>query len=277
MALLRWLLPLFLVVACLPARADATAALPHHVKLAGASNFRDLGGYTTTDGRRVKLGRIFRSNNLSRLTAEDWQVLQRLGIGLIVDFRSAEEVAAAAPQQPAEVRLAWLPIAFPGFDIEQLRQRIAAGDMEGMPEIESYAELAFSRAPVYRQWIGLLQENPQVATVFHCSSGKDRTGLGAALLLLALGVPRETVLEDFAASNTFLREDTERILSRIRQNPAMSGGEGKLRALLGVNRAQMERTLAAIESRHGSIDAYLDATLGLDAVGRERLRALYLE
>jgi protein-tyrosine phosphatase len=272
-------LPFSLAHAAADVEQVVVAELLRHIRLDGASNFRDLGGYGAADGRKVKVGRLFRSNNLSRLSVADWQTLERVGVNLVVDFRSDEEVRATPPTQPASIRRVGLPMGLAGMDIEDLRRRMAAGDFDAMPSISSYTQLTLTQSEKYRQWFRLLEENVSGASVFHCSSGKDRTGLGAALFLLALGVPRQTVLEDFEASNVFLRADTERMMTEaLRRNPSLPpGDQKKLRSLLGVDKEWMIKTFDDLTLRHGSIDGYLETALGLDAARRERLKALYLE
>ncbi|WP_186453970.1 tyrosine-protein phosphatase [Denitratisoma sp. DHT3] len=249
---------------------------PRQIVLEGARNFRDLGGYPAGNGYRVAYGRIFRSDNLSHLSVQDWQTLRKLGIGTVVDFRSAEEVQATPPQAPAGIRVKALPIGFAGMNIEDFRKRLMSGDLDRELQIQTYSNIALKQSESYRQWFALLQQAP-VGSVFHCTSGKDRTGLAAVLLLTTLGVPREIALEDFVASNTFLKEGIEVTLRNIRKNPSFKGNEQDIRRLLGVERRQMEQTIADIEARYGSLDRYLEDVLGVGEKERKTLQSLYLE
>lgn len=249
---------------------------PRRIVLDGARNFRDLGGYPAGNGYRVAYGRIFRSGNLSHLSVQDWQTLQKLGIGIVVDFRSAEEVQATPPQTPAGIQVKALPIGFPGMNIEDFRKRLLSGDLDRELQIQTYSNIALKQPESYRQWFALLQQ-AQGGSVFHCTSGKDRTGLAAVLLLTTLGVPREIALEDFVASNIFLKESIETTLRDIRKNPAFKGDEQGIRRLLGVERRQMEQTIADIEIRYGSLDRYLEDVLGVGEKERQKLQSLYLE
>ncbi|HQR04184.1 MAG: tyrosine-protein phosphatase [Proteobacteria bacterium] len=260
-----------------PARAEDGMTLPRQVVLEGARNFRDMGGYATTDGRHVKFGRLYRSDNLSRLSVADWDRLRQLGLVTVVDFRTAEEVAATPPEVPADISLLPLPIGLAGLNIEDFRQRVSEGRLDASMLGVSYSAIAFSAADRYRRWFEFLLAHPDRVSVFHCTSGKDRTGLAAALFLSALGVPRETVLQDFTASNRFLHDGIEATLARVRANPKLAGNEELLRRLLGVERSQMEQTFTDIEQRYGSVDAYLTRALGVGPAQRERLRTIYLE
>lgn len=255
----------------------AAASLPRAVALAGAVNFRDLGGYTTTDGRRVKTGKIYRSDNLSALSADDWQRLRQLGLGLVVDFRSRDEIAATPPGIPADIALLELPMGIAGVDIEDLRKRVASGDFETIELPNSYSNIAFHQTDPLREWFRVLLNDTPSTAVFHCTSGKDRTGLAALLLLSALGVSEKDALDDFEASNQFLAPGIAKTVARVRAQPQFKGSTAKLEALLGVRREQMAQTLADIRERYGSVDRYLEQALGVDAARRQALRQRYLD
>lgn len=250
--------------------------LPRQVVLEGARNFRDLGGYPAGNGYRVAYGRIFRSDNLSRLSVGDWQTLHKLGVRSVVDFRSAEEVQAAPSHPPPDIAVKALPIGLPGLNIEDFRRRVLSGELDQELTIQSYGDIALNHPESYRQWFAFLLQGPGTS-VFHCTSGKDRTGLAAMLLLSALGVPRDVVIDDFDASNRFLERGIEASLQEIRKNPAFKGDERMIRRLLGVERRQMELTIAEIEARHGALDHYLEAVLGVGQQERQKLRSLYLQ
>lgn len=245
--------------------------------LEGARNFRDLGGHVTRDGRRVRAGKIFRSDNLSALSDRDWATLRALDVRLIVDFRSREEIAATPPRHPDSMRRIEMPINVGNLNIEEMRKSILAGELPALEMRGAYIDLALARTDTYRGWMSTLLQTDQGASVFHCSSGKDRTGFAAVLLLGALGVPRETVLADYEASNAYLREGIEQAIQRIRQHPKMRDREDKLRELMGVRMEWMERTLDLIDDRYGSLDNYLEQAIGIDAAKREALRAIFLE
>mgnify|MGYP001765372310 CR=1 FL=1 len=257
------------------AGAKEVAVPAARITVEGAANFRDLGGIATADGRRIRPGMLFRSDNLSNLTGRDWQTLVGTGVGLIVDFRSEQEVAAAPPTQPDKIERLALPIGLANVDFAVMYKQIMDGQLDAIEIPDSYGRIALDASDQYRRWFARLVDGGGQPSVFHCSSGKDRTGFAAAMLMSALGVPWETVLREFVASNHYLHDRIERTVARIRQRGPVD--EQKLRALLGVRQLQMENTLRVIEARHGSLERYLEAELGLDAAARERLRQLYLE
>ncbi|MCB1631751.1 MAG: tyrosine-protein phosphatase [Pseudomonadales bacterium] len=249
------------------------------VAFAGAPNFRDLGGYLTRDGRRLRTGMLYRSGSLAHLTDADLERLATLKLHTVYDFRTPAEVGPAPDRLPPDsgIERVALPIGDPGVDVEALRKRIYAGDIEGLQLAGSYANLVLDKSDIYRAWFEDLLDTRRIPGVFHCTAGKDRTGVGAALFLYALGVPRETVLQDYLASNYYLHDSIEGTVWKARLASRFKVDGDRLRALLGVNEGLLENAFEAIEARYGSLDHYLEQALGLDAEKRERLQALYLE
>lgn len=250
-----------------------------HVVLDGTPNFRDLGGYVTRSGHRVKTGMLYRSGSLAGLTDADLKRVAQLKLRTVYDFRTSDEVEAAPDRLPpdADMNIVALPIGDPGVNVEELRMRIYAGDIAGLRLPDSYAGLALEKSDVYRAWFDDLLDPARIPGVFHCTAGKDRTGVGAALFLYALGVPRETVMQDYLASNYYLHDATERIVWKARLASRFRVDGDQLRTLLGVQAASMENAFKAIEASYGSLDAYLEQALGLDAAKLARLRELYLD
>jgi protein-tyrosine phosphatase len=173
--------------------------------LEGGRNFRDLGGYETEDGRHVRWGRLFRSGAMAQLTPSDYGYLSELRIRVICDFRSKAERA----DEPTR----WLADPTPRFlawdgaiqeDESPLIEALTADDASQKTVREAMAELyrhiPYVFADRYRELFRVLALG-EAPLAFHCSAGKDRAGVAAALLLTALGVPRETVIEDYAMSD----------------------------------------------------------------------------
>jgi protein-tyrosine phosphatase len=193
------------------------------VPLEGSVNFRDLGGYETSDGRRVKWGQVFRSDNLGRLTERDISFVQRMGIRTVCDFRTPAE-AKKLPDRflPTERgRCLHLPIQHGEFDPAGAFERIKSGDIEWMTEafmIEGYIKNIDDFAPVWSTFFKTLADGSRRPLVFHCTGGKDRAGVCAALILLSLGVPEETVIYDHGLSNRYIAAVLEKIYDQIRSH-----------------------------------------------------------
>jgi protein-tyrosine phosphatase len=248
---------------------DSALRAPRLIALEGAQNFRDIGGYRTADGRRVKWGMIYRSADLSRLTEADLVTLNGLGVQTVFDLRSTGERRSA-------------PDVFAGrsttvsLDYDINAQAIVAALRSG-PTAESlrsalsstYPELLASLQPEYRELFDRLLEG-RGATIYHCTAGKDRTGTATALILSALGVPRETISADYLMSNRFYHPAA---------NATPVGGlSPELSAvLMGVDERYLQALFDSINAQYGSVNGYLDRALGVDAARIARLRALYTE
>jgi protein-tyrosine phosphatase len=245
------------------------ALLPRAIALEGASNLRDLGGWTTADGRRVRAGRVFRSAALVRLTAADQAAIAALGLRTVCDLRGMAE-RAAAPVALTGAAIVALPIEpTVGITLRQIlgvRQASAADALALMRG--AYVAYARDCTAQYRRLFSLVQEQGRLPLMFHCSAGKDRTGFAAAALLAALGVGWEQVLEDYLATTRHWRRDT---LPDRGLPPAIAA------VLLGVEASLLEAAFAAMRETAGSVEAYLDRALGVDEAARARLAALLLE
>lgn len=237
--------------------------------LAGATNFRDLGGYPGSQGRPVRWRRLFRSNHLGHLTAEDHTTLGALGLRHVVDFRSPAEVAQAAPGLVPGATLHALPIE-PAIGA-QLRARL--DDPSGPTASETaalmralYGDFVRAHADRFRSLFQHLLE-ADAPLVFHCSAGKDRTGLAAALVLSALGVPRTVVEADYLLTNRLWR------LERAGQ----PFPEPVVAVLESADLAFLDAAFDTISTEFGGMDAFLQQRMGLDATRRAALEARYLE
>lgn len=244
-----------------------------HVPLKGAVNFRDLGGYATGDGHHVKWKVIYRSADISRLTSGDLDTLRARNIVVDVDLRGVAESAQAPDKLNPGTDYILCPA---GSDSTNTMFRRIAGMQQGGDSLM----LVFYRNTTwfsarYRPFFGKLLDMPEGdALVFHCTAGKDRTGIAAALLLYALGVPYETIRRDYEATDYYRAAENEATIGRI---TAMHISEPVARALFSAKGAYLDATFETIRSQYGSIERYLAEQLGLDKDRLAALRAKYLE
>lgn len=263
------------------------------VRLEGTFNLRDLGGYQTQDGHTVRPGLVYRGDALHRLTDADLARLEDLGIRVIVDFRSPAEVAAHPDRLPAGAT--WVQfsqaselaaLASSDGDAEKLRKlEHQAATAEGRAWLTGRLDAmeatmrSFANDPVeaqpYRDFLHLLAASDPGPVIFHCRGGKDRTGWAAALLLLALGVPRETVMADYLATAQFNRARNEARMDDYRRLTSEPLVLEFLASLMQVKERYLDAALAEVEQLGGTT-AYLESFLGLTPDLLDRLRSRYL-
>jgi len=242
------------------------------VPLQNASNLRDLGGWAAHDGRKVRIGLIFRAPALANLSASDVQAVAGLGLRTVCDLRGTGEAAANPVDLPGASRVP-LPIEpSVGASLKDiLRTGQASGhmspdDMMGLLA-DAYRAYALQSFHQYRSiFEALLQE--QTPLLLHCSAGKDRTGFGSALILSALGVAWPDVMADYLATNTEWKRE---IASRFDLPEAVKS------VLLGAHAPLLTAAFEAIGVEYGSLDAYLHRAMGLDGAARAQLHALYTQ
>jgi protein-tyrosine phosphatase len=233
------------------------------VVLEGAPNFRDLGGVRVGDGRCVRLGHVYRSGVLSDLTDGDLSALEQLGVATIVDLRSSEEIARRPNRVPRGAVVVEVPLTDISMSPSDIATRLAAGDTEGLGAamlVSGNRRFARELQHAFAAVLRIVMDAAQRPAVLHCTAGKDRTGFAAALVLAALGVPRDAIVDDYLESNARLAHRHATILEDAR---GRVDDVEPLRALLQVRREYLEAGLDAIEHDHGSLDAYLRGPLGL--------------
>ncbi len=251
------------------------------VPLYGASNFRDFGGYPGAGGRTIRWRRLFRSNKLSGLSEADGARLDSLGVRTVFDLRARAEREA----DPT----AW---SHPTLQVRTYRpghkRRLVDMALEYPPTLEGvqalmhdfYAEMPFTMAHVFGEIIREVAQGASPCLV-HCSAGKDRTGMAAALLQAALGAGREAIVADYELTNARPRpiSDMARAVT-----PDARGGDLRARyppeaieAMMAADPAYIGAALDAIEARHGSLAGFIQEGLGVDAATVARLRTELLE
>ncbi len=237
--------------------------------LQGASNFRDLGGYQNSDGRRVRHGRVYRSDHLARLTTADLHVLHTLSVACSIDFRGVSEAATTHYAIPGVQTLA-LPIE--PTVVQNVRKLLDRGHIPDVAETvalmcDTYRGFVQHCGPTYGNFLRELLEQPR-ATVFHCTAGKDRTGFAAALLLSVLGVPRTTIMDDYLLSNTLYRRDPQIVAH---------GPVHVVDVLWQVQPAFLQAALDCMDQDYGGLAQYLANVAGVDHTEQQKLRDALLE
>ena len=246
-----------------------SASPARHLNLSGASNFRDLGGYVTSDGRTVRWRQIFRSNHLGHLTDDDASILRELGVRSAFDFRGAEERTAALCGMP-EISVHSLPVE--PTVVAALRAIAAAGTPLSTDHAidvmrDSYRSYVQKNTQHFRTLFAHLLED-RAPLVIHCTAGKDRTGFACALILHTLGVSEEVISEDYLLTNRFYRRDPNHSTDL----------PDEIRQVLGsVQASFLAAAFEAIDAHYGDLQSYLRDGLGLGKAERAHLEARYLQ
>ena len=261
---------------------DSIMLAERKLHLLGSPNFRDLGGYETHDGRRLRWGKVFRSGKLSSLDEEDIAAVNRLGLTLVCDFRQQQE-QQLEPSQLGESHPATfhcLPIT-PGSS-----ESFMANLLDGIIDLENAADFmetmnrdfVINHLHQYARMFELLLEDEHKVLI-HCASGKDRTGFAAALILDVLGVQEEGIVEDYLLTNhNFpVDEEMERLSKLFTDRSGKSLPEKILRPLLEVHPDYIKACFDEIDQRYHSRRHFYESALGLDEGRIERLREGFLD
>jgi protein-tyrosine phosphatase len=250
-----------------PSDVVSDVALERLIKLEAVHNFRDLGGYATTDGRRTRWGRLYRADGLHRLTPGDVESLRPLGLRTVLDLRTANELAERGtfPVDTHPVEYHHLPV----IDVtwsrdEQLQAAEANGDAPDDTVAfltVQYRALLDEGEPRLADAFRILAADGALPAVFHCAAGKDRTGILAALLLSSLGVPDEVVAEDYGLSREAMVRTRE---WAGRQSAELLALWDSVPAThLAAEPAAMLQLVSELHARHGSVRAYVQS-IGVD-------------
>jgi protein-tyrosine phosphatase len=252
------------------------------VVLEGVENFRDYGGYTGAEGQRLKTGKLYRSAGHSQATEADLEAIAALDIAVIVDLRRPDERRRDPARRPSG--FAGEVIDNDQETTDDWRAHIASGDLSeaGFRRymVDYYRKAAFEPRHVdlfSRYFRSLAQIDG--AILIHCTAGKDRTGILAALTHHLAGVRRDDIVHDYLLTN-----DPDRLARRlptvvkiIEELAGQTPNEDAVRVAMGVEALYLDTAFAAIEERYGGVDAYLAKGLGVDASLRSRLEARLFE
>lgn len=251
-------------------------------------NFRELGGYKTTDGKTVKYHKILRSAGLADLTDSDLKYLKDYGLKIDVDFRSKQEIDQKPDRRPEGVRYVWAPV----FQDDETK----ASEVQSkgyIPEIggdptNGYAHMldvyrdvitGESSKAAYRKFFNqlLLNTNDQEVLLFHCSAGKDRTGMGAVFFLQALGVPFDTIKEDYLLTNVANKEYVDGLITELNEKGYTDPDViNSVRDLMTVHYNYLATAMKTIDKMYGNIDNYIKNELKVSPSEITSLKKIYL-
>lgn len=244
------------------------------IPLEGAANFRDIGGYLTDSGQRVRTGRVFRSDELSNLTDMDITILNRLGMRRIFDLRCKEEVRKKADRIPEDAP--YLYLHTPVYEKEPRWDYLPAilfrRHKLGKVLSDRYYFMIEKRAEVFASILSFFADLKNLPAVYHCNAGKDRTGIVTALILSLLGVPEEIIIADYSLSNLGFDHYFREFVEDQRHAP-LGVADKEFQGLFIVQPEWMRNLLAHLQQSYGSVETYLIEKGKMQPVVIEQIRA----
>lgn len=258
---------------------EILSAHPSVLPLKGGINFRDLGGKTLDNGGVIKSGMLFRSGSLDRLTDNDQSLLIDINLFQIIDYRDDSEIIT----KPDRI---WDGAHYHHAPANPLSKEVSA-DLENLsPELlEQFDAKAFmfklyEQLPInnsaYKQLATLLQQPEKGGVVQHCAVGKDRTGVGSALVLFALGASFDVVMEDYLLTNETLAPYRAYLLEELAKTLNENLVE-KFAYVYSVQEDFLNTAITSINQHYGNIDTWLEKDIGLDRITRDKLQNYFLE
>jgi protein-tyrosine phosphatase len=249
-------------------------AAPRAIDLQGAINFRDLGGYLTKDGRQVKWGKIYRSADISKLTDADLDVLATLHIKMVCDLRGEKEIESAPDRVISGSSHVLLSAGSENVGGAGSFMRYMTSPQRADSMIRSfYTRTDHLKAKYKPMFDQLLALETGKALMFHCTAGKDRTGVGAALILYALGVSEETIMEDYELTNQYRKSYNDQTVKIM---TAQGIPESSARIVMAAKPEYLKSAFESITAKFGSVDTFLENEIGLTPGKRNELKKKFL-
>jgi protein-tyrosine phosphatase len=249
-------------------------------------NLRDMGGYKTANGATVAKGLVYRSNQLSNISESDMLLFAKLKLKNAFDLRTTAERTTNPDELPVGVKSVWLdvmadvPASGPANLTALLSEPKQANTELGDGKVEDLFKEAYrhcislpSAQKAYRELFLSLGDKNQLPALFHCATGKDRTGWAAAALLTLLGVPKDVVIEDYMRSNEYILPMYD---SLIKEFVAAGGSPSIPNAVFGVKEEYLNAAFDEMQTKYGSIENYFSEGLGITVDQQTALRNIYL-
>jgi len=251
--------------------------LKRHIKIKGAYNIRDIGGYRTKDGRSIKWRKLFRAGKLTDIQVEKLEQLKALNVQSICDFRTTTEQQENPDKwfQLEQLNRYSLPIGEGRLDKEDWLKK--AAETYGTEQYLYRANRSYvlKNTPQYQAFFELLLDEKNYPLLFHCTAGKDRTGFATVLILSVLGVDQQTIIDDYLLTNQYRKKVEE---AEIEEVAAKHGIDKKhLYPLLVVKEEYLKGAYDAIRESYDTMDNFLQQAIGIGELERRQLKRLLVD
>ena len=258
-------------------RGDSAVLAKRYIPFSKTLNFRDIGGIKTTDGKTVRLGQIYRAGNLAELDNDEFGRFNATHIARVYDLRTDHEIKGKEDHLPPNVQYFHTPtVADNEGEIAQLKKKVINGEIsEAMARdmtTEFYEDAVSANVNALRDIIKSITESDE-PVLYHCSAGKDRTGIVSALILSILKVDRETIVDEYLLSNYYRNAHTEKTLGKAKMGKIIKR-KMDLKAveiLTTVDESFINATFNTIDKKYGGMDSFIQNQLGIDQKTRMRL------
>jgi protein-tyrosine phosphatase len=256
---------------------DASLLEKRHLEFEGTVNFRDLGGVKTTEGRTVKLGKIYRSDHLAGLETREFDKFNALQIGTVYDLRTNHEIKNKEDHLPQHVKYLHTPTVEDNEgEIVKLRDKVINGEISEKQAVEETVRFYEDAVTVHAGSLKTIIQDitaSEEPVLYHCSAGKDRTGIVSALILSILRVDRQTIVNEYMLSNYYRKDKAEKTLGKAKLGKIIKR-KMDLKAVevfTTVDESFINATFNAIDKTYGGIEPFIQNQLGIDPATRQRL------
>ena len=247
-------------------------------------NFRDIGGFTTSDGRKMKAGILFRSEELSRLSKKDMETFYKLNIKAICDLRTPNEQKSKVSRIQTGKGIQLLNISIHDKSrefthLEFFKFLVSKSNTIDFEKImkEMYEHMAFGCHKEIREILIFLSNETNIPALIHCTGGKDRTGFVSAIIQLLVGVPYESVINDYLVSNQLIATRMKKVETFIRWMSLFQISSERIKPMLEVQRNYLEEVYTKIIEEYESIETYLRVACNIPQSNLDKLKQLLIE
>lgn len=256
---------------------DTTTLANRHIYFKKVVNFRDVGGLKTTQGKTVKWGKIYRSDNLSQLRASEFDKFNDLRIKTVFDLRTPQEIEGKEDNLPDNVTYVHAPSVLDHGDLlSGMRSKVLNGEVSNEQSAQYmadfYRSIVADNIPALKQLLQTLLSSDE-PVLYHCSAGKDRTGITTALILSILKVDRQTIINEYLLSDYYRREKVEKMLTKAKIATVIKPHLGVcvIQNFMSVDERYLNEAFTYIDSNYGGMDAFIKNQLGISDTQREQI------